>query len=457
MTKYDNVSYIFIPFIYEKAKDFESIIAKLDGSAIWDKTHDEIRYMYKYVADKIMSSDRKQRQCFHYELNAGNRNLVGLANTEAWYATELHEYTGNGEKTNIKFRFQIVGAHLYCFSTSVGIMAIAVHLEENDPLWISSAQYYLKKVSKEQIHADGDESNGFTFLELAQKLIEQLNSVSKFDFFYYANEGNERSNILTYLEVQKKADYKKELYYLRRCYKTDGFMYMENEESDKKEIYMPSKDTVWGITSEAAVCLACPEEGREEFITKTFYKNFNAQYLFMYILLLHQKYVLYMFLIKTGVGTYNNLEALEEYRNQLYEFEADFAFSRVTEVPQYQSLYDRMTEAFMLKQMFEDVHEPLKALGEIRREANENAQKERDDNVNRALMMLSILSFFSALADSYAFTEDFVTDFGGKLMGAGLVGLIVQIIQGVCVAGIIIIVMYVFIKLIKSKRDKKRR
>ena len=53
---------------------------------------------------------------------------------------------------------------------------------------------------------------------------------------------------------------------------------------------------IWGVSQEAAVCITCPEMGRGPFIRTTFYRNFNDQYLYMYILLLHQKYVLYMFL-----------------------------------------------------------------------------------------------------------------------------------------------------------------
>ena len=216
-------------------------------------------------------------------------------------------------------------------------------------------------------------------------------------------------------------------FYLRRCY-SDGFIYTEDDKLDEKEIFIPSKDTTWGISPEAAVCLVCPKHGSEKFLRETFYKNFNAQYLFMYIFLLHQKYVLYMFLTKIGIGIYNDLGTLEEYRQELYEFETDFVFSCVTEVPQYQKLYDRMTEAFSLKKMYEDVHEPLISLGEIRREAAENGQKKRDGNVNKALLMLSVLSFFSALVDSFDFVESF---FGWFLNEAG-----VRLVQVCCIIGI---------------------
>ena len=315
-----NISYFFVPFIYDKRSDFKTLINVLDDSDMWEQIHDEIVYMLKYVAEKIDSYNKKTCQCFHYHLKEASRDQLGLAHKEDWFHTAPHSFQGKQES----IRFQILSAELYFFCTTVGIVAFKVCFEQNDPFWVSNAQYYLKKVSREKIYLDADIS-ATTMLDLSKKLVQNLSMVSEIDFFYYANSSTERANVLTYLEVDPKEDYKKELFYLRRCY-SEGFLYAENEKIDSEEIYIPSKDTVWGLSPEATVCLACPGFGRQKFIQGTFYKNFNAQYLFMYVLLLHQKYVLYMFLTRIDIEIYNDLDALEEYRNQLYEFETDFVF-----------------------------------------------------------------------------------------------------------------------------------
>lgn len=438
MSSLKNTSYFFVPFVFNKHADFSSLVNALDQSELWEQVHDEIMYMLKYVADKIDSYNKKTCQCFHYVLKETKRIQFGLASENDWFSTAPHSF--HGEKTPI--RFQLLNVQLYCFSTTVGIIAFKVHLEHDDPFWVSNALYHLKKVSREDIFTSTD-YQGTTMLEISQKLVSELSTATEIKFFYYANPSTERANVLTYLEVDPKDNYKRELFYLRRCY-SEGFIFAENEKLDADEIYIPSKDTVWGISPEAAVCLACPGFGRQKFIQGTFYKNFNAQYLFMYVLLLHQKYVLYMFLTKIGIGTYNNLDTLEDYRHQLYEFETDFVFSCVTEVPQYQYLYDKMTEAFSLKKMYEDVHEPLVSLSEVRRESAENEQKKRDVNVNRALLMLSVLSFFSALVDSF----DFVNSFFGWFLG----DLGVKIVQVCCIVGIVVTVVLVFKNLLDSKK-----
>lgn len=438
MSSLKNTSYIFIPFTYEKQKDFSPLIKAFDSSDSWVQIHDEIVYMFKFVADKIDSHNKGSCQCFHYDLNASGRKRFGLATEEDWFSTAARSFNGQEEK----ILFRILNVQLYCFSTTVGMVAFKLHFAKDDPFWLANAQYYLKKASRETIFLE-EPAGATTMLDLSKELVSEFSPVSAFNFFYYSNPSTERANVLTYLEVEPKENFKKELFYLRRCY-SEGFLYVEDEQAEATEIYCPSKDTVWGISPEAAVCLTCPDLGRENFIRGTFYKNFNAQYLFMYVLLLHQKYVLYMFLMKIGIGAYNNLRTLEEYRHQLYEFETDFVFSCVTEVPQYQNLYDRMTQAFSLKSMFEDVHEPLRSLGEVRRETAEKEQKKRDDKVNKALLMLSVLSFFSALIDSFDFVESF---FGWFLNETGI-----RIGQVACIVGIFATVILVFKNLLSSKK-----
>lgn len=435
-----NISYFFIPFIYDNNGQFVTLVKALDMSELWEKRHDEIKYMLKYVADKINSNDKKNCQCFHYELKEEGCIETGIPLKEEWLSTGEHSF----KSKPVKFRFQILGTHLYCFSTTVCIIAFKLHFEENDPFWIAAAQYYLKKVSRETFKRDNEKiSTSMNFLELAQNLMTEFKRISNFDFFFYANQSTERANVLTYLEVAPQESYEKELFYLRRCYH-DKFLYVEDNGLKNEEIYRPSQAFVWGISSEAMVCLACPELGEEEFIRGTFYNNFNNQYLFMYILLLHQKYVLYMFLTKIGIGTYNNAKKLEEYRNQLYEFETDFVFSFVTEVPQYQYIYDKLSKAFSLKDMYEDVHEPLLSLGEMRRIEMEEKQKARDKSIEKSLFMLSLLSFFSALIDSF----DYVESFGGWFFRES----VVKGIQFACFFLIVGILCGVIINLIRSKK-----
>lgn len=419
---------------------------RLEGSDNWLAIQDEFKYMLKYVAEKLSSKDPENRQCFHYRFNDEKRQENGIAAREEWYSTEPHSF-GKGKKA---FRFRLEAIDLFCFMTGICIVSMRVHFEKSDSLWISSAQYHLKKVSRERISRESaQQSDAATLLDIAVRTLSAADRENDFNYFYYANPDTERANVFTYLQVPHKGSYKKELFYLRRCY-SDDFTYTENAQLEEEEIYVASKSVIWGISPEAAVCLACTENSDREFITGRFYENFNTQYLFMYVLLLHQKYVLYYFLSNISKDphskAYNDLDKLEEYRQKLYEFERDYVFSWVTDVPQYQLLYNRLSQAFALKQMYEDVHEPLISLSELRRETSENLQKKREENMNKILFILSVLGIFSALIDGF----DFIAAFFGWFM----TDLGVHILQVSLIIIIVLIGVYVFGILIKHNKDK---
>ena len=436
----NNISYLFLPFRYERPEQFSSLIRALCQSDDWDIIHDDIKYMLKYVADKIDSRNPDACQCFHFALKEDAKAPRGIPAREEWCCFD--EGYGGGKE---RFRFQIRSVQLYCFSTTVCIMALQLFFERSDPLWIAAAQYYLKKVSRQKILTEArPDATPFRTLALAEHLMAQLDCPFPFQFFYYANPTTERANFLTYLETGEQEDYRRDLFYLRHCY-GDGYLYLENPEEDRREIYSSTKDTIWGVSPEAAVCLSRPELGRAHFLRGTFFRNFNAQYLFMYVLLLHQKYVLYMFLTLIGVGAHNDLEVLEDYRHQLYEFETNFVFSCVTEVPQYQTLYEKLTEAFALHKLYDDVREPIVSLSEVRQHTAEAKQKNRDKRTNSALFMLSLLSLFSALVDSFDFAQEYISRIGGTLL--------VSAVQAACFVFIFALLIYVIYNLFRSKGD----
>ncbi len=442
-TEFKNTSYVFIPFRYNNRQSFKKLVGTLDESPLWSGVQNENLYMLKYVADKFDSQNPEHCQCFLFELKEEARPQCGLAPKNVVYATEPHPF----HDADTKFTFTLPQVQLYCFSTSVCILAFRLHFTENDPFWIATAQYHLKKVSRETITPYDETGKPLaernTILDLAKNITTHIHYPLPFEFFFYANPSTERANSLTYLDVPAQSDYKRELYYLRRCYGQD-YVYVEDQTVDRRETYCAAQEISWGISPEAAICLAQPC-GHESFVHNIFYKNFNRQYLFMYVLLLHQKYVLYMLLTKIGVGNHNQLETLTEYQHQLYEFETDFVFSRVTEVPQYQNLYDRLADAFSLKPMFDDVREPLSSLSEIRKTAAETKQRNRDLAVNRSLFMLSLLTFFSALMDSFDFAESFFSLFFNENT--------IKWIQFGFISLVVIAFLYVLFNLISSRKD----
>lgn len=439
MDQLAHLSYIFIPFTFERREDFPRLISALDNGGVWIQEDDEIKYMLKFVADKIDSRSRKTCRCFHYSLRDSARSGFGLPSEDLCVCARPTD-----RKEQEAFGLRLLDIHLYCFSTTVSVLAFKIHLTDSSPMQTASALYFLKKVSRvELVFPQG---GAHSLLELAKTLTETLSAVSRLSFFYYANPSTERANTLTYLEVEQKEDYSRELFYLRNNYHS-RFPFNESREMDSEGVFSTTS-AVWGISQEAAVCLFVQTQEHERSLHERFFKNFNVQYLFMYVLLLHQKYVLYMFLSRPDVWKSGDMELLETYRQELYEFEASFVFSCITEVPQYQYLYSRTMQAFSLKKMYEDVHEPLLSLSEVRQKNSENNQQKRDRLLNKAVLALSLLSLFSALVDSY----DFIGSFFRNLLSRSRI----ITLQCLCIALILGVFCYVLWAFFKSEGRKNK-
>ena len=274
---------------------------------------------------------------------------------------------------------------------------------------------------------------------LARRLMDTLGEKVPPVPFFFANPGSERANVFSRLEVPPQEDYDRELFYLRRCY-SEGYLYQPDPELDAREIYRPAQDTVWGMSAEAAVCLVCPERGKEQFLRGAFYRNFKSQYLLMYVLLLHQKYVLYLFLTEVGTGIRDDLALLESYRERLYDFMTDFVFSRISEVPQYQNLYDRLQHVFALEELFDDVREPLAALRNLQLEQDAKKQQRQDARINRMLFVLSLLTGFSVLSDGHAAIESYASPYLPPLLVEGLQYGFAALVIGALAWGIITLI-----------------
>ena len=238
---------------------------------------------------------------------------------------------------------------------------------------------------------------------LREQLQDILLSPENADFTFFSDEYSIRSNILS-LTTRPAAEgetakLKRDLFYLRHCY-NETFVYAEeNDTRAEEEICSFANNIYWGVTSEASACIAITDANNCDFIQNAFSKNFKSTYLLMYVLLLHQKYTLYHFITRIGRGEQNNLKKLEKYREELYAFETDYMFSRITEVPQYQLLYEQISRAFSLNELYNDVHEPIQELRDLRISSH-------DKKLNLALAALSLLSCASALSDGFAFIDE---------------------------------------------------
>ena len=136
MNDKQNISYIFIPFCLSKPNQFRQAVHALEGHGDWKGIEINLRYMMKYITDKLNTKNMDKCRCFCYELKTEAGIKYGIADWNAWYNV----------KEEARFRMQNI--RFYCFGTDVFIMAFRVEFEDKDPMKIASALYELKKASR---------------------------------------------------------------------------------------------------------------------------------------------------------------------------------------------------------------------------------------------------------------------------------------------------------------------
>lgn len=434
-----NFSYLFVPFTTEKLENFPDFCKKITTEHGWAPVETENRYLHRYVADRI--SNHGDDRSFHFQLTQDHAECCGLHLGTQPYSTEPKD---SGEEPATGYTFQISNVELYAFDTAIGILVFELRFPENDPFKIASAQYYLRKISTEKIHAVGLSENPSkeSFVDISSRILEACSDGLDLDFFFYATPGNEKANFLTYIDVPKQNNYDKELFYLKWCY--NGNFDYDGDDCDEDSVnYAATQCTIWGISAAAAVCLVHRSEQQQHFIETVFQKNFRNQYLLTYILLLHQKYMMYLFLTKLSIGLQGNLGQLRKYKEMLYHFETQYMFSNVSEIPQYQRFYSKVRNIFALNQLFSDVKEPLLQLAQMEKQQAESEQQKHDQRINTALTTLSLLTIVSALADASGITANL-----GWLISPQLS----KIIQSVSLIGVIVFSAIVFYRLIFPKK-----
>ena len=482
--KHNNIVYVFVPFRFD---DVDGVMAAAkarcrDGDAVWEDGSKDVKsYFFKYLTDKFTVADndggKDCRRCIH--LSAKERNLsrdrvrpedewkkillaqkgaLGFSMEDVFWLRQPSYMDDTQQKED--FRSHVDSLKLTVFGTGIGLVSFGIVLDNADPMKMAAAEFLLK-LSTEELNRKSDywRRNAIVQMESSQERTDfatvarsVLDSAiglkdGKFNFYSQKPRGNLFS-VFFAGESDDGNDFNKELYYLGNGYGV-GFMY-PGKGNDANCQFLGDPNVRWCVSNEIACCLVRPDmhPPAKGFIYGSFYYKFRREYLFMYIWLLHQKYALYAFL--TDISAKNlseanreNAEALRDYKRRFADFEANYVFARITEVPQYQKLYDAVSKQFALQTMYDDVKEPLVALESLARDDELHAREEEQrtaDGITKILATLGVLGIASALVDGY--------DFIGKLLGCDNAGLAswVRFCQYVCTGAILSFVAWVVVR-----------
>lgn len=418
-TPLTNVTFLFLPFRF--LTDTEEAARGLMESSCWECPQLRFKYLFRYVEEKFNGTGGPDtRGCLHFELTGAGRKSAGLPEGDAGFGLP-------GGKGDVSLRLRQVSMDL--FRTGVGLLCLEIIMENEEPREAANMLHYLKRAGLSRIvplQADDEETGtgkrpgAVSVLELAEQILRSSGAPDARFFYHMTDKTRGRASVLTYLRMPDTKNREEEMFFLRYCYGRD-FRYYKDEEKEKREIFRTSANYLWGVSAEAAVCLGDAASAAETGFLTRFTGNFCTEYRFVYAMAIHQKYMLYKMLTDIGMAEENDLEKLNRFQTELNTFLTDFVFTCITEVPQYQILYEKVCEAMHLEQLYSDVNEPLKVLEEQRTREEQKRDEQREENTNHALFLLALLGVFSALIDSNDYVKAWFEDGGTGMVIARLI------------------------------------
>jgi len=400
-----NISYIFIPFYYSLTTDLLS--QKVEESDHWVQQSNTYKYFLKYIVEKFRS-DSPDYCIQQFLLNDINRKDLGIISSEISCYMRAKKSNESGHP----FSFKIKGITLYTFDTNIGIIEFKIlHPSQDSYSRIATKCYHLKKVYTAKLYIDGNEGlvknqNVDNLFALAEYIVDNIgiSSEDRQIFFNYSDPNEYRSNILTHyglvldepISDAHLEEIRKILFYLRRNYYSQWTY--DKGQDDKEANYSPSKYIHWGITSEGTACVTVIDS-QVNFVTNSFFKNFQSYYLIMYVLCLHQKFSLYNYLSMLGRDLQDNPTEINAYITYLAELRAKYMFGIISESETYQTVYKKTRQAFGLNALFSDVEDQARRITEIQNAIAERKQEKRDDKINTLGTFLSFFCVFSTIVD----------------------------------------------------------
>ena len=413
-----NKSFIFFPFKVDSS--LSEISKALDASGRWrgfcstltkgtqKRDNDNTRYLLNHVGASIHANAADNDICVQRQLD---KEKTVFRNNNVSFSFDTVFFGWNHLKRVSVGEFQLRGVYFYCFDTGVCLLVLEIEHLRSCIEDIADSLFLLKQCDKQVINVDrglsGDRQNSSSDRRLSLRDIAEtiLSDVLRNEYRLIDNwsvSDYQRSYVMTYVETLAPAT-DRQLFLLSHGYNTD-FRYVADTD-DKPRIYRNNDTCIWGLTTEASVCIARLTSENRSFITSAFSNNISNGYLLLFVLLLHQKYVLQEFLSKNDLR--NNQEncrssvLARRYRDEFYLFEQKYNFRYVSDVAQYQNLYEIVYDSFKIDALFADVKEPLEAIKEELEEQEQEKEAKSDKKTEKALTILSLFAVFSALVDAW--------------------------------------------------------
>ena len=389
-------SYFFLPFRYV-GDDYDTFRYRLDAD-IW-----EIKpYIFRDDRNSSALADEEKKYSSWGSSFYGHVN--DLMDTESFYYTLKKDSFGclgndiviNADGEFLDTPYRVCEASLIHFSSGIGMVIYKVEVTDDDADEYTVAEmcYHLKKPENMYFGAPDER---VSLIAVVRSLFPKDIS-SKIKFLHqYTDASQGQVNFMSFsYSDDRPGHFTTDQNQLRRMYMARygydaRYVHPAGYEYDDYAEILALVDYInFGITPGGIACLAygCAEEGQgghRAYIEGSFVKEFCTKYLYMNIVLLHQRYLL--------CADLKDFEKNPD-RAVLHRFRAGFNIRDISEIMDYQRLYVKAYRQLDIEGLLKEAEDRLpEDDGGVR------SLEEVNERTNATLAVILTLGFFTAFAD----------------------------------------------------------
>lgn len=442
--RFENMGWYLIPFEIINYTEYTKELSKYDRV----DSYQDCRYLFSYVTNLFENGDNAYIKV--YQLT---KSVIEHFKQNTIFPHKAKDKNGNW----VPYDCVVSDIRIITFNNNIGILMINIKFQEMTLDEIANFTNAFKKMGNghanegntEQKHMDNKYRHGTHWQSiqtiLNSKYIKPFFFANQYDNYeaftmlaladYIVGNNDEEtdklySNTLTLLKNGLQSNVDTSRYQKMASVELAEYPYIR-----------------FGASQNAMVCLvnkALVTPKDRSFIENRFSKSIQKSYLCLYLLLLNQRLTLLLAMYKS-IQYRDDADKLQQIQKELNQFKMVASFNVISNTGNYQCLYDAIYEVLRIDVLYKDVDE----INQKVMQESDIEDTQREKRANKLLIVISVLSVFSALVDLSDFLQTWLT--------GGYSGLRNHSEMNIGTGSLIFIVMAILLYIIVNKLQKKHK
>lgn len=334
------------------------------------------------------------------------------------------------DKLNLTDAPAVTKIRLTLFATGMAFMYFLVNYCSLSAEEIADFSYHLKRAKRSKNY-DSAIENGCS-QPLYNAICELLPSDCGMVPFFEAVSDVKTQCIafhMLYLPNAEEFNSLRNIFLLKRSYRSNFEYNPETEKNGYDMYYSPYSYMDWGGSEEGLVCICKKSKEASYYVEHFHYSQLTNDYLFMYLLLLNQRFSMVKYIMELS-NCENDSAELKKIDEKVVMLKSKFSFRIISDDMIYQNIYSKMFGLLQIEALLCDIEECNDRMESV-------AQKEseiRENRTSRILVVLSFLTLFSALIDA--------SDYFDRWNISGDVSTVISLVIALCAVAFGLFVMF---------------